>query len=81
MNKKTDNQTVRALFTLIPDPMDHFRKLLIQKDQKASEQAARDYCTANYQVTHGEEISRLKSETTEEDQRCKLYPVSTSWTE
>lgn len=78
MNKKTDNQTVRTLLKLIPDAMDHFRKLIMQKDQKKSEQAAREYCTASFHITYGEETSRLKSEITEEEQRCVQLKKTTT---
>lgn len=67
MNKEKDDQAVRALLKHAPDAADHFRKLIMQKDQKKAEQAAREYCTASFHVTYGEEISRLKAEVTEED--------------
>ncbi len=72
MSKLTgNNNVVQELLKHVPSAADHFRKLLVQKDQKKAEQDARGYCTALYRITYGEEISRLKSETIEEEQRGK----------
>lgn len=71
MSKATDNNAVRKLLQRVPDAAEHFRKLVTQKDQKKSEQDARDYCAAMYRMTNGEEISRLQSEIPDDEQRGK----------
>lgn len=73
MNKETDNLTVRALLKPLADAKDYFRKLLAQSDLKKAEQAAREYCTAIFHITYGEEISSLKAEIPEKELRCKQF--------
>ncbi len=71
MSKLTGNSnTVRELLKRIPDAMDHFRKLVVQKDQKKSEKEAREYSTASFHITYGEETSHLNAEIAQGEEHC-----------
>ncbi|MCB1935511.1 MAG: hypothetical protein KDF59_06180 [Nitrosomonas sp.] len=72
MAKTTTNaHVVRDLLKALPDTTEFFRKLAVLPDQKKAEQEARNYCETLYRVTYGEEMSRLKSEIAEAEQRSK----------
>lgn len=70
MKKTTDNHAARKLLKSVPDATDYFRKLLVQTDLKKAEQAVRTHCTSLYYMTFGEEISRLKIDIPDGEQRC-----------
>lgn len=71
MSKTANNNVVRDLFKVLPDTREYFRKLVMLEDQKKAEQEARTYCEKLYRITYGEEMSRLKSEIAEDEQRSK----------
>ncbi len=71
MKQAAINDTVRGLFERVPETAEHFRKLAVIADQKTAEKDAKDYAAALYNLTHGEEITRLKSEIPDNEQRSK----------